>query len=313
MISVAICTFNGDKYIQKQLLSILNQTVPIDEIVICDDRSKDNTIQTINTIALNNQSVSFNIIINDTNIGVRNNFEKAIKECNGDYIFLSDQDDVWCTNKVETIINYFTNHPEKDVVISNAYLIDSNDNLLTEKKLFDCVGLSPEIINLSNNDNLIDLFLDFNRATGSTMALRKSVPIHFNFNTQILHDYILAIEALSRNSFGIIEQPLNKYRIHKKQERGIGEAISQPWESSIYDYQYERTNGYYPPKPFADKIQMRNRRYKWIAGRRGFFTILKNWRLYKSIYPYNWRSFIRFDLKNTLNQYEQRLKKKIIN
>jgi len=105
--SVAMCTHNGEKYIKTQLESILTQTIAIDEIVICDDRSNDNTIAIIEQIQLENPN-KISLYKNHENIGSTKNFEKAISICTGDYIFLSDQDDIWKVNKFEKVIKNFS-------------------------------------------------------------------------------------------------------------------------------------------------------------------------------------------------------------
>jgi glycosyltransferase involved in cell wall biosynthesis len=101
--SVAICTFNGEKYIKAQLESILNQTLAIDEIIICDDGSNDKTIAIIELIQIENPN-KISLYKNKVNLGSTKNFEKAISICTGYYIFLSDQDDIWKENKVEKVI-----------------------------------------------------------------------------------------------------------------------------------------------------------------------------------------------------------------
>ena len=97
-ISVCIATFNGEKYISSQLDSILNQVVPVHEIIISDDMSTDNTIEIIKNC--NNPIIK--IFINKERLGVAKNFENAIKHANGDFIFLCDQDDIWLKNKTQT-------------------------------------------------------------------------------------------------------------------------------------------------------------------------------------------------------------------
>lgn len=306
MISVAICTYNGEQYIKEQLESIVNQTLPINEIVVCDDGSTDNTNQIVQTIETQHQNIAFKIIKNDSNIGVKRNFEKALNLCKGDVKFLSDQDDIWMPTKVETVINFFNNNPDKDVVMTNATLIDEKNNKLTDKTLFDCVGLTKEILSETNNDNLIDLFLSSNRATGATMAIKKNVRVYFNYNTPILHDHILAIEALSYNSLGIIEQPLIKYRIHQNQKCGIGEEIKQSLNNNIYELGCEQFDEYPLPKNFADKVEMRHKRYQWVAGLRGVFDIIYNWKLYRKTYPTLWMSYIKTDINHTIGLFKQR-------
>lgn len=311
MISVALCTYNGERYIKEQLESIVNQTVPIDEIVVFDDGSTDSTINIVEEFASIQKNITFQIVKNEKNIGVRNNFEKALRQCNGEIKFLSDQDDIWFPEKVETIVDYFEKNPQKDTIFSNALLIDGDDKLLSEITLLDCVGLNHIFLSTATNDNLIDLFVSTNRATGATMAIKKNVPVYFDYHTPILHDYILAIEALSRNTLGIIEQPLTRYRIHQGQERGIGKAIEKPWESNIYELGCERMGDYPLPIVFAKKMEMRHKRYEWIAGMRGIFSILLNWNLYRKTYPDKWQSFMTVDVNHTLGLFKQRHKKSI--
>ena len=88
-VSVAMCTYNGHQYIKEQLLSILEQTIPIDEIIICDDGSKDATIQIIIEY-MNAYPGVIKLIKNSQNLGYTKNFEKAICLCSGDIIFLAD-------------------------------------------------------------------------------------------------------------------------------------------------------------------------------------------------------------------------------
>ena len=108
-ISVALCTYNGETFIDQQINSILNQTLKVDEIVVCDDISKDNTIKIIQEYSLKFPDI-FKIYINESNIGSVKNFEKAISLCTGEIIFLSDQDDVWELNKVFIFKDYFENN-----------------------------------------------------------------------------------------------------------------------------------------------------------------------------------------------------------
>jgi glycosyltransferase involved in cell wall biosynthesis len=100
--SVALCTYNGEKYIYDQLVSIENQTFSPDEIVICDDRSRDGTIDIVKFFA-KKSNIPVNIHINKFNLGFSNNFIKCASLCRGDWICFSDQDDVWLPNKIEKI------------------------------------------------------------------------------------------------------------------------------------------------------------------------------------------------------------------
>ena len=94
MISVCIATYNGEKYIKEQLLSILPQLGKKDEVIISDDHSTDNTLDIVK--GLNDNRIK--IVMNNREKGYTSNFENALSYAIGDYIFLSDQDDIWMSN-----------------------------------------------------------------------------------------------------------------------------------------------------------------------------------------------------------------------
>lgn len=222
MISVALCTYNGEKYIAEQLYSILHQTVPIDEIVIVDDCSNDNTVKIINNI-YNNYSSIIKLFINDKNIGFIKNFEKAVSLCKGDYIFLSDQDDVWRKDKVERIINYMS--VERCYgVFTDGKLIDGDGKELGST-LFKQLNFDQYIRNMSIYPDLFTtLCLSSNFVTGATMAITKeAIPLILPFQTSrhFYHDSYIAIKLSAKNKFRFIDDALISYRIHLGQEIGL--------------------------------------------------------------------------------------------
>ncbi len=125
MNSIAMCTYNGEKYICEQLESIIGQTLPPDEIVICDDCSKDRTVQVVRE-TLQGWAGNWRLVCNEKNLGFRKNFEKAISLCRGDIIYLSDQDDVWDPRKIEIMDEVFREHPEAVTVWHDAELVDAS-------------------------------------------------------------------------------------------------------------------------------------------------------------------------------------------
>ena len=122
MISVVMATYNGEKYISKQLWSILNQTFSDFEIVIVDDCSSDRTVDLINSVFENAAFQNYQIIINEKNLGHNKSFEKAIGYCTGDYIAISDQDDIWMENKLEKLMERISNK-EIDLVFSQSLIL----------------------------------------------------------------------------------------------------------------------------------------------------------------------------------------------
>lgn len=105
-VSVALCTYNGSRFISRQLVSILNQTVIPNQIVICDDSSQDNTVDLCRSI-FSQYNYPAEIYVNQKNLGFTKNFEKALQHCQGDIIFLADQDDYWYSNKIEQMLIFF--------------------------------------------------------------------------------------------------------------------------------------------------------------------------------------------------------------
>src|SRR5512138_1120776 len=105
-VSVAMCTFNGESYLQEQLASICRQTVLPDELVVCDDASTDATVRILTQFK---ETCGFpvRVFVNETNQGVCMNFARAISHCSGDLIVLADQDDIWQADKIEIMRHVF--------------------------------------------------------------------------------------------------------------------------------------------------------------------------------------------------------------
>jgi glycosyltransferase involved in cell wall biosynthesis len=134
-VSVCLASYNGEKYIKKQIESIINQLTSDDELIISDDGSMDDTLSIIN--GFNDSRIK--VVTNPFHCKDRKsflerfrsatkNFENALKNASGDFIFLSDQDDIWTDNKVEITLNYLRKH---DLVISDYILVDENDNTIS--------------------------------------------------------------------------------------------------------------------------------------------------------------------------------------
>lgn len=219
-ISVALCTYNGAVFIKQQIDSILNQTVKVDEIIVCDDISSDNTIEIIEGYNAVYNGI-FKIQVNESNIGSVKNFEKAISLCTGDIIFLSDQDDVWELNKVEVYLDYFKSHPGINVLASNGYCIDDENKIIDKYTIWDV----PQF--LRDKKVPFDYFtmINFtaNIATGASMAFKKEfiqtifpVPLISGYH----HDEWIALHASKIGSFEILNNKLFSYRIHENQQVG---------------------------------------------------------------------------------------------
>lgn len=219
-ISVALCTYNGEKYLKDQIDSILQQTHAIDEIVVCDDGSTDKTISILQEYSNNYPSI-FKIHKNEINLRSVKNFEKAISLCTGEIIFLSDQDDVWEQNKVEIMVEYFDKNVEIDVICSNGKIINENGDFTDDLTIW-CVPNLLDINNIKFDYFNIIAFIE-NIATGAGMAFRKDSilkTIPFPEKEGFHHDEWIALVSSYDNKFMMIKDELFRYRIHEVQQVG---------------------------------------------------------------------------------------------
>lgn len=304
--SVAMCTYNGARYIQEQLKSILSQTRKVDEIVICDDGSKDETLDIIQHTA-QLSSVTIRVIQNKENLGFFKNFLQAISLCTGDIIFLSDQDDVWRDDKVEKICDWFNSHVGKDVVFTDALLIDDHNHEFTKDTLWERVGFDAHMQKYFDNGYAQEIWTINNRATGATMAFRRSFVEREKLSLYNLpaHDYIISLLAVIENRCGYIKERLTSYRIHSYQT--IGAAKYAPClYSPLYAYAIELDNVQHLPDSATRRLEFMRRREICYNKRFGCLFVLENLGSYFTIYGKWWYRFMTYDMyqcsKHDLNR-----------
>jgi hypothetical protein len=220
VISVALATFNGERFLGEQLRTIATQTRPPDELVACDDASTDHTVTVLERFA---ESAAFPVRIHrhPVRLGSVKNFESAISACAGDVIALADQDDVW--------------HPEKLAAVESE--IAHADLVFSDGKRIDPAGLPlPETLwsrfrfreserGLVARGGAFDVLAAHNVVTGATMAFRSRwreailpVPDH----PKMHHDRWIALMVAALGTVRAIERPLIDYREHEGQQLGTG-------------------------------------------------------------------------------------------
>ena len=155
MISVCIATYNGEKFIQKQLDSILSQLEENDEVVISDDSSSDHTIEIIKEYNDSRIKLIENCIFNSPIF----NLENALKAAKGDYIFLSDQDDIWLPGKVNFTLKKLYHH---DIVVCNGHIIDQNEKIIHDS-YFGWKGCGKGFLKNLRKNSYLGCSLAFNR------------------------------------------------------------------------------------------------------------------------------------------------------
>jgi glycosyltransferase involved in cell wall biosynthesis len=229
-VSIALCTCNGEAYLDQQLESILAQTVPPTELIVSDDASTDGTVRILNSFR---QRAPFPVLVhvNKARLGVCKNFENAIRHCSGDVIFLSDQDDVWIPSKIATMLNAFETHPRCGYVFSNAELIDEHGNYIG-RNLWTSIGFDQKLQRNYADGNQLQVMLRWYTVVyGMTMAFRAAfipqlMPFECRFSRAVLHDGWVPLFLSSIGAYGVaLPDRLVKYRQHPTQLASAGRPL----------------------------------------------------------------------------------------
>jgi glycosyltransferase involved in cell wall biosynthesis len=219
-ISVAMCTYNGARFLPEQLESITAQTRLPDELVICDDRSTDESVEIIKAF-LDHVPFAVRLEINDSNLGSTKNFEKAIGLCQGEIIALADQDDVWRPEKLELIEQAFQRWPNVTTVFTDAELIDEHSNLLN-CTLWDSFPFTRREQSRFASGHALEVLLKHLTVTGATMAFREKYrSLVLPFPSNQIHDSWISFLLASVSEIALIKRPTIRYRHHARQQCGL--------------------------------------------------------------------------------------------
>lgn len=204
-VSVCMCSYNGERYIAKQIESVLLQLRSGDELIICDDGSTDSTIALIEGLA----TPQITLERNPSRLGVIGNFGKCIQLSTKEVVFLADQDDVWLPGKVNKVTRIFMANPDVTLVLSNAQVIDGEDCLVAERYLHLRHGSQCSIIRALCN-------LAKNQYLGCAMAFKREMLDYcLPFPTDIpMHDMWIGIVNDIYGKTFYLDEPLIRHRQH---------------------------------------------------------------------------------------------------
>lgn len=211
--SVALCTYNGARHLPAQLESILGQTRRPDEMVVSDDASTDGTWEIVRRFA---EQAPFPVRVSrqEVNVGVTRNFDHAIRRCEGDWIALSDQDDVWYPDKLRVLESALAGDPHAGTVFSDADLVDEDLRQLGYS-LWDAIDFDERKRQQARRGGLFDVLLWRNVVTGATMAFRAGVrDVALPIPDGWVHDGWIGLIAAATGRAAMVEQPLIEYRQH---------------------------------------------------------------------------------------------------
>jgi glycosyltransferase involved in cell wall biosynthesis len=219
---VAICVYNGARYLRTQLESIASQTELPKQAVVVDDGSTDGSWDLLQAWAA---SAPFPVRLerNEQNLGVVRNFEKAVRLLlpEVDIVFFSDQDDQWYPGKVAAFVDAFAADPQLGLVHSDADLVDPEGKPL-DSRLFTALLVTEREREAVAAGEAWRAYVRRNLVTGAACACRSSVLERaLPFSEVMIHDEWVAFVASLVSGIRMIEQPWMAYRLHGANTVGL--------------------------------------------------------------------------------------------
>src|SRR5215213_3121051 len=219
--SVAMCTYNGARFLGAQLASVAAQTRTPDELVVCDDRSTDETARVVRDFAAS-APFPVRLHVNEENLGSTKNFERAVSLCEGALIALSDQDDVWLPHKLARLEEEFARDASALAVFSDASIVDE-ETRPTGRGLWESVGVGREELARIESGRGIGDLLRGATVTGATLAVRASLrefALPFPIDLPLIHDGWMSLLAACVGGVRPVTEHLVRYRRHGSQQVG---------------------------------------------------------------------------------------------
>lgn len=201
LVSIVLCTYNGERFLQEQLVSLVNQTYRPIEIVILDDCSTDGTYTLLKEYQQKYPTIR--LYQNEENIGYVKNFNRAIGLCKGDYIALCDQDDLWDWRKIATLVQRIQPHV---LIYHDSQFMDEEGRLM-DKKLSD-------VVNFYEGDEP-ETFVFFNCVSSHAVMFKKELVNYLlPFPASGFHDAWIGYVACNFGTITFLNQCLVHYRQH---------------------------------------------------------------------------------------------------
>ena len=202
LITIALCTYNGERYLSQQIESLLAQTGVRIEIIAVDDASQDGTLAVLQDFSRRDPRVS--VFANPENLGPSASFERAMQLGTGEFIAPCDQDDIWNPGKLAKLLAAIGTH---DLAYCDSAFIDE-EGRPTGRKVSDRMSMMAGRLPLQ--------FVFRNSVSGHASLLRRSLfEIARPFPADVYHDWWLALCAASRNGVVYLDEALVQFRRHE--------------------------------------------------------------------------------------------------
>jgi glycosyltransferase involved in cell wall biosynthesis len=204
-VTVLMTSYNGEKFVEEQVESIIRQTHCNFELIIIDDMSTDNTQKLLAEF----KDDRITLISNSHNIGCGNSFEKGLDLVKSEFVLLCDHDDIWEENKIEILLNEVE---DNDLIYSDCMLIDENGDVLQNS-----YKSRNRLIGFDSANSSIDKICAFNSfVLGCSIMFRKETLVYITPILDLSHNHDKWIVALISQIGKIkyIDKKLFRYRIH---------------------------------------------------------------------------------------------------
>lgn len=225
-VCVVMASYNGEAFIHEQLLSIVNQTHPVDTILIADDNSSDDTLSVIERFKEEYPQANIQVWKNEANLGYCRNFHSLLEKADADWIFLCDQDDRWHEDKVETMLSIAAQNPQVKALASSFQFMNKDSQVYEVEQYegWSNNNLIPWVIEKDGLEKItFDSLTLHNYFQGCAMMLSGQVKDLFleKFTEEIPHDWLAGLCAASLDGLYFYNHPLFDYRIHQSNTTGL--------------------------------------------------------------------------------------------
>lgn len=295
LVSVVMCTYNGEKYLHQQIGSVLSQTWSPVELIIVDDVSSDNTVQILEEYSRKDNRVKY--FVNEKNLGYNKNFEKAMLLANGEYIAPCDQDDIWAASKIEIMMKQWPGNSSFVFSLSGSFNGNDFENRTNAPRVF-----------YSAIDDLHKLV--FNSPVHGHACMFKKELLSFctPFPADIFYDWWISMHAASTGTVGCIPQTLTWHRVHDSNSSRTLTSIKDKQER---EQQLRQQSAYFLETFFKQPVARENEKQSLLQyaallkamdgkkfSRAMFRYVMKNRKL---VFHYKKKSFVFFShLKHAL-------------
>lgn len=291
MISVAMATYNGALYIEKQLNSILMQSYTPDEVIITDDRSTDNTVKIIEEfIRFHKLEKKWFLIQNECNLGYPGNFYKCMSLCKGDLVFLSDQDDLWREDKIERMTYILKNQSHIKLLTCRHTIIDELDQPIFKEKISETDNVSAIPFNRIMKEYLWpgmsmvyrnELFKKVEQKVSDTIIPHDFALAVVASDEGVFYDYdyIGAFHRRHDNNVGREEHKISKILNFKKKLKDT-ELYNQFLKEAVFVFSDIKSNH---REMLHSKLEMTTNRYEYLR-KRSFLKFINTVKEYRNFY-----------------------------